>query len=144
MGPKNNNHSREKKRMSILNLTQHEPTAEQTRAGVRNPFKSKIGEILSLLNFDEIPSKEEIIERAERLAELADQCYEAPGPVREVMIGGAGFLASQLEQALFDRNMIPVYSFSRRESVETLSGDGEVVKTSVYRHLGFVPAIPKW
>jgi len=46
-----------------------------------------------------------------------------------------------LERALRSSDLIPLYAFSRRESVEEVADDGTVTKRSVFRHSGFVPAI---
>lgn len=34
----------------------------------------------------------------------------------------------------------PVYAFSRRESVERTGENGQVLKTAVFRHIGFIEA----
>ena len=48
---------------------------------------------------------------------------------------------SELEKELWYRGIEPVYSFSRRESVESTDAEGNVTKTSVFKHIGFVSAI---
>jgi len=90
-----------------------------------------VKQIRSLLTFNSLPTKAEIEARAEALAELA-QGY----PV--VMIGGAPYLMSALEQVLKSWGSIPVYAFSERESVEHTLPDGSVRKTNIFRHKGFV------
>ena len=57
---------------------------------------------------------------------------------RVAMIGGAPFLMGPLERALISRGIFPAYAFSRREVVEKATADGEVTKTAVFRHEGFV------
>ena len=52
------------------------------------------------------------------------------------MIGGAPYLMAELEMALGWVGIIPLYAFSVRVSSEK---DG--VKTSVFRHLGFVGGV---
>ena len=86
-----------------------------------------------LLTFDEIPSKSEIAARAAALAEIAVGHNAA-------MIGGAQYLMGALENALIAAGVEPLYSFSKRESVETVSADGSVFKTNVFRHVGWVRA----
>lgn len=56
------------------------------------------------------------------------------------MVGGAPFFMAPLEAALRAVNIIPVYAFSKRESVEEKQPDGSVKKTQVFKHAGFVPA----
>lgn len=125
----------------IVNLTQHEATEEQLAEGVFEPeveFKEELKR--DLLTFEEIPSKEEISRRAERIAWIAElELGMDPLRIhkREAMIGGAPYLMSALEKALKEKGITPIYAFSRRESVEK-EIDGKVVKTQVFKHLGFV------
>jgi hypothetical protein len=67
------------------------------------------------------------------LAEIAEASGEPAA-----MIGGAPYLMSELEQALFERGITPLYAFSKRESVEEVTDSGETVKKTVFKHLGFV------
>lgn len=115
----------------VLNLTQHSATVEQAESGVVEP-KEKAA-VQAALTFDAIPSAEEMAQRAEFLAAIAKEsgCVEA-------MIGGAPFFMSTLEKALVLAGIKPVYAFSQRESVETIKEDGSVVKTNVFKHVGFV------
>lgn len=119
--------------MEILNLTQHKATEEQIVAGVVEPRQKS--EVQAILTFDDLPSREEIAARAERLAEIADE----EGAVA-AMIGGAPYLMGPLEAALRHKMIIPYYAFSRRESIEEPTPDGGVRKTTVFRHVGFVVA----
>ena len=117
--------------MKILNLTQHKPTEEQIKAGVIEPTEIK-SDIQTLLTFDDIPSKEEMEERAFRLARI---CVEEG--LNKAMIGGAPYFMSTLEKVLKDNGIQPLYSFSKRvvEEVETENG---VEKKVIFKHLGFV------
>ncbi len=115
----------------ILNLTQHQPTAEQVEAGVIDA--SSPATVKELLNFESLPSKEEIRKRAFSLAEMAEEVG-----VKFAMIGGAPFLMSALEKALKERGVEPLYAFSQRVSVEKKQEDGSIVKTTIFKHLGFV------
>ena len=118
----------------ILNLTQHAPTQEQIAAGVIQSVAHS--EIQRLLTFSSLPTQEEILERAGALAEIATGAKA--GGVGYAMIGGAPYLMGALEEALRRRDIIPVYAFSVRESVEETMPDGSVRKTQVFRHAGFV------
>lgn len=115
----------------ILNLTQHVGTAEQSAEGVFEPRNK--GEIQRLLTFEILPSKEDIIARAETLAQIAEAENAS-----KAMVGGAPYLMGALECALKKRGIQPLYAFSIRESVEETLPTGEVVKRNVFRHLGFV------
>ena len=129
----------------IFNLTQHAPSQEQITAGVQDlPMPEHREELKQLLNFDELPSKEEVAARAARLADLVYEIESGYGeydaPRAAALIGGAPFLMGPLEAALKARGITPLYAFSRRESVETTDPDGSVRKTAVFRHIGFVEA----
>jgi len=129
----------------ILNLTQHAATEDQRAQGVVDLPDEQRKMLQQLLGFDKIPSTEEIMERAQEIAELA--CYnglsgdggDSPFPIY-AMIGGAPFLMAPLERALRERGIQPLYAFSVRQSVEKDDVDGKIVKTSVFKHAGFVPA----
>lgn len=118
---------------TILNLTQHAPTEDQWEAGVDEldvPIKH---ELKKLLNFDEMPTHDDIIARAEAIVEIA-KAYGAS----TAMIGGAPFLMSTLEAALKNSGIKPVYAFSKRVVVEETREDGTIIKTSEFKHVGFV------
>lgn len=120
----------------ILNLTQHVATSEQLDAGVVEPTPEDKERVRELLTFDSLPiSRGHFHKRAEHLALLA----KGYG-ITQVMIGGAPFFMSWLESALSDLDMIPVYAFSTRESIEDTAEDGSVVKRNVFRHKGFIMA----
>ena len=116
----------------ILNLTQHQATPDQIAAGVVEPLGEEKARIQKLLTFTTCPSYEEVVERAEDIADLA----EALGATR-AMIGGAPVLMGALHHALTVRYILPGYAFSVRESVEEVQPDGSVRKTQVFKHTGF-------
>ena len=60
-------------------------------------------------------------------------------PLR-AMISGALWLMAPLADALRAQGVTPVYAFSRRESVERMDEHGQVLKTAVFRHIGFIEA----
>lgn len=131
--------------MFIINLTQHAASAEQAAAGVvdlPNALRSALSEALT---FEELPSSEEVKARAETIAELACDnglgADDSDDPIPQgAMIGGALWLMRPLADELEARGIQPLFAFSKRESVETNGPDGAIVKTAVFRHLGFVPA----
>lgn len=127
----------------IINLTQHPATPEQREAGVVDIPTAERDQLLKLLTFDALPSREKIAARAAVIAELAAQNGlggdDGDDPLPEAaMIGGAPYLMSALEAALAAVGIKPIYAFSVRESVEKTQPDGTVLKTSVFNHAGFV------
>ena len=113
----------------ILNLTQHDGTPEQ---GVVEPTNKE--RVRTLLTFSTIPTRQEVERRATDLALIAI----AEG-ASAAMIGGAPYLIPPLEAALKAVGVRPLYAFSVRESVErTDPATGEVRKTAIFRHLGWV------
>lgn len=139
----------------ILNLTQHAATPEQVAEGVTDLPAEQRAALCTLLTFDELPRAAEIEDRAVAIAEMAvlmagdahqnldDEVANVAGdPVGvRAMIGGAPYLMSCLEGALIDRDIQPVYAFTRRVVVEQQQPDGTVKKTAVFRHAGFVAAM---
>lgn len=125
----------------ILNLTQHPSTPEQ---GVTDLTGEELASLKTVLTFDSLPDAQEIIDRAEYIAELA--CMNGLGgedddPIpTAAMIGGAPYLMAPLEAALRERGIEPLYAFSVRESTEQVQPDGTVRKVNIFRHAGFVPA----
>lgn len=119
----------------IYNLTQHKSTPEQVAQGVKDLEPQAASVVRELLTFEDIPSKEEMDDRAKRIARLA-----ADVKAEAVMIGGAPYFMSSLEGALKEAGIKAFYAFSRRESVDQQQTDGTVVKTVVFRHVGFVEA----
>ena len=119
---------------SILNLTQHAATEDQIAAGVVEP-KDKI-RIAALLTFETLPTRGDIMERADALARIAaSEVYGA------ALIGGAPYLMSPLEAALTHLGIVPFYAFSLRDSVEEKMPDGSMRKTQLFRQVGFVRGV---
>lgn len=118
--------------VGILNLTQHDCSKDQFKEGVKELLPSEKDELKKLLTFTTLPSKEEMVQRATKIAEIA---HYAGYP--KVMIGGAPYLMSALERELKKQDITPIYAFSQRVSEEK-EINGEVVKIQVFKHLGFV------
>ena len=123
--------------MTIINLTQHQATAEQLQAGVVDLPTEQRTKLIGLLTFEEIPTPDEIQERAKSIVDLTDSLPMAP---EKAMIGGAPYLIPYLVEELKAAFIQSVYSFTKRVSVESTSPTGEVTKTAVFRHVGFVNA----
>jgi len=117
--------------MRIINLTQHAATAEQAAQGVIDLQGEALSDLRALLTFDELPTPGSLAARALALAAFAEG-YEA------AMIGGAPYLMPVLEAALLEAGVLPLYAFSRRESLDVAQEDGSIRKVAVFRHLGFV------
>lgn len=117
--------------MKIINLTQHNASTEQAQAGVFEPTDKKA--VQELLTFNNLPTQNEIAKRAIKLANIARD-----SGATHAMLGGAGYLLPALERELQYVHVTPIHAFSVRESVETEQADGSVVKTNVFRHVGFV------
>jgi len=116
--------------MKIVNLTQHAPTTEQIEAGV---FDGDRTLLLPWLNFTSAPTRAELQDRAAQIADFA-----ASTGADAAMLGGAPYLMGPLGRALERHGIQPLFSFTERQSAETIMPDGSVSKTSVFRHVGFV------
>lgn len=132
---------------TILNLTQHLSTPDQRADGVIDLPERERAYLITLLTFEALPSREEIEARSADIATLAsllaspdDRDDDTEGFAFSAMIGGAPWLMSELENALLDVGIHPIYAFSRRESLDLTQDDGAVVTTHRFRHIGFVPA----
>ena len=119
----------------IFNLTQHAATPDQIDAGVVDLTAEDRKVLSTLLTFDDIPSKNELATRAIKVTQLLEQLG-----AEAAMIGGAPFFMGVLEHTLKSVGIVPMYAFSRRESVEVTDPDGSVRKTNVFKHIGFVEA----
>lgn len=117
----------------ITNLTQHQATPDQVAAEVTDLPADDRAQLQSLITFHEIPSKEELVQRAKAVADLAVKAGNATA-----MIGGAPYFMSVLEDALCEAGVKPVYAFSTRESQDVVQADGSIRKVTVFRHAGFV------
>ena len=131
--------------MSILNLTQHNATPDQISAGVVAMDEKTTAPVRRLLTVETMPCREEVQDRAYQIAQLVKdyvtegRLFDSAGGIR-VMIGGAPWLMSSLEEELQKCGFSVLYAFSVRESIDVVGDDGSVKKTGVFRHAGFVPA----
>ncbi len=119
--------------MLIYNLTQHNLTKEQQQDGIRELPENLHGRVRTLLTFEEMPTEEEIQERAALLANVAVE-----SGAEGVMLGGAPFLMAALKTALQQRGIRTFYSFSQRRSTEVHTEDGKVEKRSIFNYEGLV------
>jgi hypothetical protein len=124
----------------IFNFTQHISTPEQKAQGVEEFEEEVRGRFIPLLNFEELPSRQAVQNRAVALVDVLTDKFENLSAVHQirVMVGGASFLMEPLCQELRRYGFIPVFAFSKRRSVEEIQPDGSVKKTSVFVHAGFI------
>lgn len=125
--------------MTIINLTQHNPTPEQSELGVVNlpqPLKEKV---ISLITFNEIPTISLLESNAKRIAGIVSDYAKINGIENPTaMIGGAPYFMGHLETALKAAGVKPVYAFTMRESIDEILPDGSIKKVAVFRHAGWV------
>ena len=110
----------------IINLTQHQASVEQKKAGVTDLLNNKI--LKKLLTFNNAPTKNQMLARANEIAKIAKKAKTS-----HAMIGGAPFFMSFLERALVKQNIQPLYAFTKRTVTEENG-----VKKSIFRHEAFI------
>lgn len=115
-----------------LNLTQHDASPEQIKAGVVDLDDESKKNLRDLLTFDSLPDERVLFARACSICKIAKE-HKFPGRFKSVMIGGAPFFMSALESVLEMAGFDCYYAFSKRVVEEK---DG--IKKSVFKHEGFV------
>ena len=124
--------------MAILNLTQHLATPEQIEAGVVNLSHGDQVMLKSYLTFNELPDNAAIDTAAGGVLTLAHKFFGQQAEDRTVMLGGAPFFMSRLEECFKGQGFRVVYAFSQRVSEDQAQEDGSVRKVAVFKHMGFV------
>ncbi len=110
----------------IVNLTKYEVSAELASAGVFDPMLGDLSVsqtkhvIAALLEFGPPPCEDELVYRAEKLADIAKQ-----SGADNALIDGEPYLMSHLEKALMCRLITPCYAF-RKPNVGKFMGFIEV------------------
>lgn len=122
----------------ILNLTQHIATAEQVDAGVIDLPEAARIDLIAALTADELQSPYDVRLRAEAICRIAQEHRGLHN--RSAMIGGAPWLMAALDVVLRRADIMPLYAFSKRTSVESPDLNGVVRKCSEFRHVGFIRA----
>ena len=122
----------------IMNLTQHIATPTQKEVGVFDLPDELRSELKELHTWENLPTRMEIAERIYHIKEFCEKLHAEFPDVRHAMIGGVPFMNWCWERELKYVDVIPMYAFSRRNTVETPQPDGTVKKTVVFEHLGFV------
>lgn len=118
---------------TVHNFTQHQATMDQVVAGVQDLCDHDRAEVSAHLTFNCIPTLVDQQARAALLVGIARKVHATT-----VLLGGAPFFMGTLERAFLRAGIRPVYAFSRRETSEYQDGNGNVVKTNVFKHVGFV------
>ena len=118
--------------MKIINLTQHQTTAEQVAQGVVD-LQGETLHSSKIVNFVGMPTNGVIHDRAFDIARIASQ-----SGAEAAMIGGAPYLMPHLQKALQSaRGIAVLYAFSERVSVERVV-DGWLLRLTSSKHVGFV------
>ena len=134
--------------MCILNLTQHNASPEQLKAGVIDmTMAGQPTELKELLTFDNLPSREDVNDRAKKIADWAEmEIYCSGGhsgdnfKINAVMIGGAPFLMAPLVKQFRKKGIRTLFAFSKRVSEEDPKTGRKI---SVFKHEGFVTALER-
>ena len=127
--------------MTIINLTQHPATADQKNAGVEDLPAETIPYLKELLTFDEPPTLDEMDKRCEGILFdilMGHEVWNDNAGSHEAMIGGAAYFLPVLAETLRQHGIKPVHAFTKRVVEESLDAEGKRVKTSVFKHVGFV------
>ena len=127
--------------VGVINLTQHELTPEQ-KAFIDIECHTDRQKVKELLTFTKLPTQFQILRRAVGLADIVRNIVDQDEHINLflVLIGGAPYLMKPLIEELKEIGVTPVFSYTDRVSVETIQPDGSVVKTQVFKHLGYVEA----
>lgn len=116
---------------AILNLTQHNATADQIKEGIENVPSRLKEQLEGLLTFPADYDLTLLVTRAKALAQLVSELrYDA------VMIGGLPALMSHLERELIALGIGVCYARTERVSVDQPQADGSNKKVSVFRYAG--------
>lgn len=118
-----------------INLTQHDLTQDQIEAGAYEPTPEDKAKIKKLLTFDEPPTYVDLFNRAHEISKIV---REGGYNAKCALIGGAPYFMCHLENSLLGNDIVPVYAFSKRVSVEEQQPDGSVVKKNVFKHEAFI------
>jgi len=116
----------------IYNLTNHIPTEEQKQDGIVELPPTIKAEIRELINFEELPSKEELQERAQKITRIL-----LAHNIKKVLIGGAVFFMPILVWELNANGITPYASFSKRD-VEEYKENDTVIKKVKFKHIGLI------
>ena len=124
---------------TIINLTQHQPTAEQVAAGVVNLRRDLLESLNLCLNFEAQYAKEDLELSAKSIIALLFH-NGSSGVGQRVMVGGMPSFMLILEKTLLQAGFRVLYAKTDRISEDQPQEDGTVRKISVFKHIGFYEA----
>ena len=125
----------------ILNLTQHNATADQINVGINDLPVDFQTTLKGLLTFPTQYTRADLEYRALQIHELIrDMCGEHFGaPPKHsldgVMIGGMPSFMPVLEATLVSKGIRVGYACTERQSIDK-EVDGKIIKTAVFVHAG--------
>ena len=121
----------------ILNLTQHNATADQINAGINDlPVDDFQTALKGLLTFPTQYTRADLEYRALQIHELVrDFCGTSEEVLEGVMIGGMPSFMPVLESVLILKGIKVGYACTERKSVDK-EVDGKIIKTAVFVHAG--------
>lgn len=121
----------------ILNLTQHNATADQINAGINDlPVDDFQTALKGLLTFPTQYTRADLEYRALQIHELVrDFCGTSEEVLEGVMIGGMPSFMPVLESVLISKGIKVGYACTERKSVDK-EVDGKIIKTAVFVHAG--------
>ena len=120
----------------ILNLTQHNATADQINVGINDLTVDFQVALKGLLTFPTQYTRADLEYRALQIHELVrDFCGTSKEVLEGVMIGGMPSFMPVLESVLISKGIKVGYACTERQSVDK-EVDGKVVKTAIFVHAG--------
>ena len=143
----------------ILNLTGFKATPNQAYHGVRDLNEEDFVLLKNLMSFEDvgyIPTKKIITMRAMQIAVLATRAAECVDCARiggycgghcqgasswfqgRALVEGPGYMVPEIIKALKAARFHVVQSYKEGVVTETITPEGEVTRTEVFHHLGFV------
>lgn len=120
----------------ILNLTQHNATADQINAGINDLPVDFQTTLKGLLTFPTQYTRDDLEYRSLQIHELVrDFCGTSKEVLEGVMIGGMPSFMPVLESVLISKGIKVGYACTERKSVDK-EVDGKIIKTAVFVHAG--------
>lgn len=120
----------------ILNLTQHNATADQINVGINDLPVDFQTTLKGLLTFPTQYTRDDLEYRSLQIHELVrDFCGTSKEVLEGVMIGGMPSFMPVLESVLISKGIKVGYACTERKSVDK-EVDGKIIKTAVFVHAG--------
>ena len=120
--------------MRIYNLTKHKFTAEQQADATC--VEVPAAQDPKLQDFSAPPTNEEMETRASQLMQLA---IDAGAEEKDhVLIASAMYFIPYLIEAAKEADLVPTFSFTKRQSKETKLEDGSIKQEYIFRHEAWI------